>query len=150
MLTYLRYALATFCFAASVGCLALWWRSQLQETGAIGPTYINGTIISLSLIDGGSNIVVGKATLDSWHFSSSPLSPVVVADLNEKLVRRQFAAKRFTDHRHIWVYFPLWYPALIFSLAGVGVLRFRRRFSIRSALIAVSVVAALPGMAVGL
>ena len=45
-------------------------------------------------------------------------------------------------------FFPLWYPALIFALAGVGVLRFRRQFSIRSALVAVSVVAALLGVAV--
>ena len=33
MMRLLRYALATFCFAASVGCLALWWRSQ--ELGGI-------------------------------------------------------------------------------------------------------------------
>ena len=46
------------------------------------------------------------------------------------------------------VYFPLWYPALIFALAGVGVLRFRRQFSIRSALIATTVVAALIAVAV--
>ena len=44
--------------------------------------------------------------------------------------------------------FPLWYSALIFALAGVCVHRFRRQFSIRSALVAVSVVAALLGMAV--
>ena len=25
--TFLRYALATICFALGVGCLALWWRS---------------------------------------------------------------------------------------------------------------------------
>ncbi|WP_145434493.1 hypothetical protein [Lacipirellula limnantheis] len=41
------------------------------------------------------------------------------------------------------VYFPLWYPALVFALAGAGVIRFRRQFSIRSALIAFAVVAAL-------
>ncbi len=45
-------------------------------------------------------------------------------------------------------WFPLWYPALIFALAGVGVLRFRRQFSIRSALICLTVVAALLGMVV--
>jgi len=58
---------------------------------------------------------------------------------------------RFSSRRYgkgIAVYFPLWYPALVFALAGVGVLRFRRQFSIRSALVAVSVVAALLGMTV--
>jgi hypothetical protein len=46
--------------------------------------------------------------------------------------------------------FPLWYPALIFTLAGVGVLRLRRQFSIRSAIIAVSVVAVLLGIILAL
>lgn len=45
-------------------------------------------------------------------------------------------------------HFPVWYPALIFTLAGVATLRFGRQFSIRLALICVSVVAALLGMAV--
>jgi hypothetical protein len=48
------------------------------------------------------------------------------------------------------IYFPLWYPALVFALAGVGVIRFRRQFSIRSALVEVTVVAALLGMAAAL
>ena len=35
MLAYLRYALATFCFAASVGCLALWsgWTQRVKMGG---------------------------------------------------------------------------------------------------------------------
>ncbi|WP_168206986.1 hypothetical protein [Lacipirellula limnantheis] len=45
-----------------------------------------------------------------------------------------------------WGFLPLWYSALIFALAGVGVIRFRRQFSIRSALIAFAVVAALLAM----
>jgi hypothetical protein len=43
---------------------------------------------------------------------------------------------------------PLWYVSLILALAGVGVLRFRRQFSIRSALVCVGVVALLLGLAV--
>jgi hypothetical protein len=53
-------------------------------------------------------------------------------------------------HTAIGYYFPLWYPALIFALAGVAALRFRRQFSIRSALVCLTVVAALLGMAVTL
>jgi hypothetical protein len=48
------------------------------------------------------------------------------------------------------IYFPLWYPALVSALAGVGILRFHRQFSIRSALITVGVVAALLGMVAAL
>jgi hypothetical protein len=52
---------------------------------------------------------------------------------------------RFTGYKY-GVIFPVWYPALVFALAGVGVHRFRRQFSIRSALIAFAVVAALLAM----
>ncbi|QDT75734.1 hypothetical protein [Lacipirellula limnantheis] len=56
----------------------------------------------------------------------------------------------WTNGRVRRIFFPLWYPALVFALAGVGVLRFRRQFSIRSALICVSIVAVLLAMAVTL
>ena len=46
------------------------------------------------------------------------------------------------------VFFPLWYPA--FALAAVGVLRLGQRFTLRSAIIATTVVAGLLGMAVAL
>jgi hypothetical protein len=45
---------------------------------------------------------------------------------------------------------PLWYPALIFALAGVASLTLGRRFTLRSAIIATTVVAGLLGMAVAL
>jgi len=48
------------------------------------------------------------------------------------------------------VYFPFWYPALLFALAGIGLLRLGRRFTLRSAMIATTVVAGLLGMAVAL
>jgi hypothetical protein len=48
------------------------------------------------------------------------------------------------------VYFPLWYPALIFALAGVAALRLGPRFTLRSAIIATTVVAGLLGMAAAL
>ena len=47
------------------------------------------------------------------------------------------------------VHFPLWYPALVFALAGVGALRVGR-FTIRSALITTTIVAVLLGMVVAL
>ena len=49
-----------------------------------------------------------------------------------------------------WIYFPLWYPALIFALAGVAALWLGRRFTIRSAIIATTVLAVLLGMAVAM
>ena len=49
---------------------------------------------------------------------------------------------------HNSAFFPLWYPALIFALAGVATLNLGRRFTLRSAVIATTVVAGLLGMAV--
>jgi hypothetical protein len=48
------------------------------------------------------------------------------------------------------IHFAMWYPALVFALAAVAALRFRRQFSIRSALVAVTVVAALLGLVAAL
>jgi hypothetical protein len=48
------------------------------------------------------------------------------------------------------VFFPLWYPALIFALARVAALRLGRRFTLRMAIIATTVVAGLLGIAVGM
>ena len=45
--------------------------------------------------------------------------------------------------------FPLWYPALVFALAAVAAIRIRR-FTLRSALVGMSVVAPLLGMVVAL
>ncbi|WP_172991951.1 hypothetical protein [Lacipirellula parvula] len=45
---------------------------------------------------------------------------------------------------------PLWYPALVFALATVAAIRIGRQFTLRSALVGMSVVAALLGMAVTL
>jgi hypothetical protein len=60
--------------------------------------------------------------------------------------------KRFGRFHFDWetatAYLPLWYPALIFALAGVGALRLGHRFTLRSAIIATTVVAGLLGVAV--
>lgn len=48
------------------------------------------------------------------------------------------------------VYFPLWYPVLALGLLAVFIHRFSGRFTLRSVLIALTVVAGLLGMAVAL
>ncbi|WP_145431820.1 hypothetical protein [Lacipirellula limnantheis] len=52
----------------------------------------------------------------------------------------------FGEVRH-FKFCPLWYPALVFALAAVGILQIPR-FTIRSALIATTIIAALLGMVV--
>ena len=74
----------------------------------------------------------------SWAFRSELIDPAFTAPTPSSMFRTSADS----------VYFPIWYPTLVFALAGVAVLRFRRQFSNRSALVVVSVVAALLGMAV--
>ena len=145
MLTYLRYALATFCFTASVGCLALWWRShaiydQLSSAKlGVLPNWIlvvseSGTVVAreLPIWEGGNQLPI-------WN--STPVEQVrKLQDPTE--YPRQFGIEGRK------VYFPHWYPALVFALAGVATRRLGRRFTLRSAIIATTVVAELLGMAV--
>jgi hypothetical protein len=150
MLTYLRYALATFCFAASVGCLALWWRSntfldRLEGTDPFGTASIHFSSQKGSFC----YAVIDNPNLrgmDEWSYFSRE----VEKHGQFVLSARPKGFSRFTSDTSVEVFFPLWYPALIFALAGVGVLRLGRRFTLRSAIIATTVVAGLLGMAVGL
>jgi hypothetical protein len=147
MAKFIRHALATFCFAASVGCLALWWRSiyrwdvyeWLSQPPLCGQ--ILQTIDGMSVVEFNHEYLY--APIDNrTYFHTSVRANGQLSDELEK--HGLFYARGTRAH------FPVWYPALIFALAGVGALRFRRRFSIRSALICLSVVAALLGMVVAL
>ena len=145
MLTYLRYTLAAVCFAASVGCLPLWWRSFTIHEQIFCQRPASSEVIYVSAFRGAGYLGVANAPKVpiTWQHV-----PIVIADMNIP------AEARFGPPQFGWMgkgyYFPLWYAALIFALAGVGVLRFRRQFSIRSALIATTAIAALIGMAVTL
>lgn len=148
MLTYLRYMLATFCFAASVGCLALAWdtiANKLNWTAMyVSPSYN----LYLRAASGTGNvelrrrILPGDSLIGEWHVQSSTFRG---RSAQPPWTERQQSAFGRT---RTGVFFPLWYPALSFALAGVGVLRFRPQFSIRSALVCLTVVAALLGIAV--
>lgn len=149
VLTHVRYALATVCFAASIGCLALWWRSMAYYEQIAGPTYLSEITFAFNAFDGGANLFLRSSkSIPPWKRESHALKPGAAARLQEPMEGRNFGAR--TVGNTLWGFFPLWYPALIFALAGVGVLRFSRQFSIRSALICVSVVALLLGLAVTL
>ena len=141
MLTIIRYALAIFCFAASVGCLALWWRSitRLEYVGCVLPTIRHAIHVETN---DGMCIMYSPSTNDGffWNAESEIKIPPDRAWEDRFPIYLGKLGPEF--------YFPLWYPALIFALTGVAVLRFRRQFSIRSAMVATTVVAALIGMAV--
>ena len=144
MLTYIRYALASVCFAASIGCLALWSLSESRRVifRTPHPPDRKGVICEC-----------GYATLFRYQGSGGgQFSSVYVTEPRNAYYDANLQSKvgdlgRF-GVSETELHFPLWYPSLVFALAGVGMLRFRRQFSIRSALAATAVVATLIGMAV--
>ena len=150
MAKIIRYALATFCFVASVGCSALWRRSFSYSESISGPSVFRGELLYLHALRGtgalGTQVI---ARTPHWKYGSRPraeVESVGSGDGDEN--GRRFGA---VLNDAVWfVNFPILYPALIFALAGLGIVKFRRQFSIRSALITTTVVAALFGMAVTL
>ncbi|QDT74032.1 hypothetical protein [Lacipirellula limnantheis] len=148
MTKYIRYALASVCFAASVACLALWWRS-----------YSHADTLRMRNQETfwRAESIRGYVTVGGWtSYRTSPVDfySATRAWAPDFLWEVEHAVRQTGSHfgkfsvvalRENW-YCPHWYPALIFTLAGVGVIRFRRQFSIRSALIAFAVVAALLAM----
>jgi hypothetical protein len=146
MANFIRYALATICFAAGVGFLELWWRSQTKFDWWEGPSNLAPKRANCLLASRGQfqlrlwSEAESSGQTSKWNYYSGDLPNVY----DEDSLRN---SDKFMVTAHA-IHFPTWYPGLIFALAGVGVIRFRRRFSIRSALIATTVVAALIGMAV--
>lgn len=143
MAKFIRYAVAVVFFAASIGCLALWFSGK-----SIHATYISYKSTYEFVSE------CGFATVATYDTTAQRKYGLRRFDVGEEPTELWFADEveqrgefgRFLD----MTYFPLWYPALACAAAGVGVLRFRRQFSIRSALVTMSVVAALLGMVVAL
>ena len=157
MLKYLRYTLAAIFLAASVGCLALWWRSIAYYDAA---SYEQ---IVLQSFDGQGQVeFMSRHKLwSTWRvdFQRKWLHEAEVATVATASEFRDMFASRdgfavangnLGPLALCAVAFPLWYPALVFALAAVGVLRLGQRFTIRSAIIATTVVAVLLGMVVAL
>ncbi len=142
MAKFIRYALATVCFAASVGCLALWLGKISSQAAYLSTTWF----VQLETEGGTGSIILNDIKParpnGDWRFN--------VFEQSEPWFADEFERQGSFGTGFDFVYFPLWYPALIFALAGVAALRFRRQFSIRSALVAVTFVAALLGMIVAL
>ena len=149
MLKLLRYTLAAIFLAASAGCLAGWgWNFARSEILDMANLSVASITFKVEAYDGIAAVWSEAATPSDrfWRAGSHRVSDIAQF---AGIMRQQ---GRFgTIGRAI--YFPLWYPALVFALAAlaaVGVLRLGRRFTIRSTLSATTVVAALLGMIVAL
>ena len=145
MATFIRYALATFCFAASFGCLALWWRSiSDKSTEQMVSYYSKAGAYHVAIFNGQFHAYFASESI-RWSEYVGWLA--ISHAVPEGTLERRSTLPSFGTSP-LGYLFPVWYPALIFAFAGVTFLRFRRQFSIRSALIYTTVVAALVGMAV--
>lgn len=145
MLKLLRSTPAAIFLAASVGCLGLWWRSNGGPTVFDWDAYTSGARLTLFASNGTCALFkLPRTTIHTGMTTNEALRAAVIDFSIRKKVIGQFWRYDNT------VYFPLWYPALVFALAAVGVLRLYKPFTIRSALIATKVVAALLGMVVAL
>jgi hypothetical protein len=147
MLNRLRYILAAVCFTASVACLLLWWRSTTYLDRSQGPV-VAGWVLDLASFHGILEVGLGyddtgQIAKAGWMRASSTTERFGF-DLLDRKSKGEFGYSEEFET----LFFPHWYPALIFALAGIAALRLGRRFTIRSAIIATTVVAALLGTAV--
>lgn len=139
-----RYAFAVLCCATSIGCVALWGWTSMHATFVVSQLHLFGCPI-LCEADGGKAFVALYSEFHDWHFETGE---AVETEWTANLFgnRRWFGYGRFMAS-HPSVYFPLWYPAIVFALAAVGVVRLGQRFTMRSALFGVGLVANLLGVA---
>jgi hypothetical protein len=152
MAKFLRYALATFCFAASAGCLALWGWSAVHDEQKITAIYRTTTkAASASLVGGGVHLNFRQGNFNAKRFNNGLLfESIDLHGIDSGFYPAYIQTFGLFGRYKNQIHFPLWYPALVFALAGVAALRFRRQFSIRSALVGLTVVAALLGTVVTL
>ena len=147
MLKAIRYTLAAICLAASVGCLALWWRSCSSMDQLLGPCHVPGRSIYAESCTGYVSIgLMDELWGWGWQYRAVALSA------SDRKSQAEWV-RRYGQFGLSWpiqvVVFPLWYPALVFALVAVAAIRMRR-FTLRSALVGIGIVAALLGMAVAL
>ena len=135
MAKLIRSSLATVCFGLSVSSLALWLQSEVQWATFLLDVENGEAIFEVRTDTAAVDYYEALRFGEVWRESHSAKD------------KTRFEAR--SDYG-LFARFPLWYPSLVFALAGVGVLRFRRQFSIRSAMICVSVVALLLGIVAAL
>ena len=137
MLKVLRYAIATVCFAASVGCLAMWWRSFTRIDVLCGPSYVlRSQAVMLESIDGFAFVSMAEtspATTNAglgtnWQHYSSEAQFIGARRDNIAWMKKRFGRFHFSMVSAT-VYFPRCSPDLPFSLAAAATVKYDHHFN---------------------
>lgn len=144
MAKFIRYTLATVCFAASVGCLALHIH-HLANPDTIYELELRSPYSGTLFLRLECGFVAATILPDKRHGFGGSWTARNIPGL-AKVLGQPDAPFGFAP---VGIYFPLWCFGMLCELVGVGVLRFHRQFSIRStATMIMAAVAALIAMAV--
>lgn len=92
MAKYVRYALSSVCFAASVACLALWWRNvALIDVVHAATVYVGSKTLSAEVVDG--KILAASAprrpTDHGWSVDSFRLDKDQRVNVQRNILRQQ-------------------------------------------------------------
>ena len=145
LLKYLRFAVSALCLVASLLLIALWVRSYQTIDSLMGPL-IGAQGFSLLSDRGRLNLVVfiggDEGVENEWGQSS-----YAVATANWEIIGRPWAFNS-SPSESWYVRAPHWFPA--FVVAALASVPWFRRFSLRTLLIAMTLVAVLLGIIVAL
>jgi len=149
MLKYLRYALPTVCFAANVGCLASWGWTVAFRGEEFRAIYYSPTLTPFAAV------ACGQIHTGLGRGKTPP--PGISAGLSLRWHEMGAGPKAFyqtvvqkSGHFSTYyksVLFPAWFLAVVFATAAIAFVKVTR-FSLRTAIIATTVVAGMLGMAV--
>src|SRR5688572_20366810 len=150
MLRHARYAAAVVFALLAVGFVALWVRSYDfldAASGPIGKWYVfPSTIRGITMVEFANSATFVQVE-KKWRFSSTPLNSMGPIEDHSKHTTFGFGIRRRS--RSICLYFSMW--VLVASCLGLAALfAFKRtwRYSLRTVLVATTLLAGLLGLAV--
>jgi hypothetical protein len=148
MLKFTRHAAFVVLALLSVTFVGLWLRSFYRLDAGVGPCYLVSER-SLAVYSYAGKMEVGL--LDDSTAAPRPPWRLASCEIPQQF---ELAAKkrkwyfRAVDRTEWELSCPTWFPGAITGLLAVTVLRFNRRFSVRSAMVATTAIAVLLGMIV--
>ena len=156
MLKYLRIAVTMPCLAACVLLVALWVRSYSWRDGMHGPLPSDHTFnlstafgrFRFATFDGAYKNAFTGVNLTGWGVSSSRIDrPPSLTLVNTPLSNFGLGFAGSWDRYGVVAIIPIWFPVMLASIVAVAPwIKSRPHFSLRTLLIAMTLVAVLLGV----